>query len=1636
MAVAFVAVSAGATIAPLNPAYRDSEFDFYLTDLRAQAVMVQAGVDSPARAVAQARGIPVVELFPLLEAEAGLFTLSGPQGLRAARSGFAQPGDVALVLHTSGTTSGPKLVPLTQANICTSAQNIQAALGLVETDRCLNIMPLFHIHGLVGATLSSLAAGASVVCTPGFYAPQFFEWTEEYHPTWYTAVPTMHQAILVRAESNSEVIARCPLRLIRSSSSALPPQVMAQLEEVFGVPVIESYGMTEASHQMASNPLPPRQRKPGSVGVAAGPEVTVMGEAGRLLPPGQVGEVVVRGGNVTLGYENNPEAKRSAFSGGWFRTGDQGYLDGEGYLFLTGRLKEIINRGGEKISPREVDEALQGHPAVAQAVAFAVPDPRLGEQVAAAVVLREHAAATEREIREFAAGRLADFKVPRRVLVVEELPKGPTGKVQRLGLAEKLGLTAFDEAGPEAQAAFVAARTPVEERLVDIWGEVLGLGQVGVHDNFFQLGGDSILATQVISRVRAALKVELSLLRFFEAPTLADLARSIESPDRSAQEFETPTYQAISRVRELPLSFAQQRLWFLDQLEPDSSAYNRPVFIRLIGSLDLPALEQSLNRIVDRHEALRTTFPAVDGQPVQVISGSLTLTLAVEDLSDRPEGERQAEAARLAVEAAQGRFDLAQGPLVRVALLRLRQEEHVLLLTLHHIVFDGWSKDVLLRELLALYQALSAGKPSPLPPLPIQYADYSVRQRQETQGEGMERQLAYWKRQLAGSPGLLELPTDRPRALAQTSRGARGSLFLPAPLSAALRALSQREGATLFMTLLAAFQALLFRYTGQEDIAVGTPMAGRNRVEVEGLIGLFVNTLVLRTDLSGDPSFRELLGRVREVALGAYGHQDVPFERLVEELQPERSLSHTPFFQAMFVLQNTPGKVSGLPGLKVEDFEFESGTAKFDLTLEMVERAEGLTCSLEYRNDLFEGVTISRMLGHFRRLLEGIVADPNGQLSKLPLLTDYERQQLLVDWNETGTDYPREQSIPQLFEARAERTPNAVAVVFEGEQLTYRQLNSRANQLAHFLRKRGVGPEVLVGLCVERSPEMIVGLLGILKAGGAYVPLDPTYPKGRLAYMLKDAQVPVLLTQHRLVKRFPEHRTKLVCLDADWEVIVRESEGNPVSEVTAENLAYVTFTSGSTGTPKGVEVPHRGILRLLLGVDYAHLDATETFLQLAPLSFDASTFEVWGALLHGARLVLSPEKIPEPKELGHVIQRQGVTTLWLTTSLFNVVIDEAPEALSGIRQLLIGGEALSVPHVHRALERLSCTQMINGYGPTESTTFTCCYCIPNQLDRSVSSIPIGVPIGNTEVYLLDCSLNPVPIGVPGELHIGGAGLGRGYLNYPDLTAEKFIPNPFGQELGGRLYKTGDLARYLPDGNIEFLGRADDQVKIRGFRIEPGEVEAVLGRHPAVHQSVVLAREDRPGDKRLVAYLVPGQQQAPTSSELRSFLKEKLPDYMLPSAFVFLGALPRTPSGKVNRRALPAPEGLRPELEAAYVAPRTEVERIIATVWREVLRMEKVGLYDNFFDLGGHSLLLVQVYSKLQEVFGKDISMIDMFKYPTINALTTYLSQKKSEQSSSRQSDDSSEKLTAGKNRLQQLYQRSQRMGKRDRGLDE
>jgi amino acid adenylation domain-containing protein/non-ribosomal peptide synthase protein (TIGR01720 family) len=1266
-----------------------------------------------------------------------------------------------------------------------------------------------------------------------------------------------------------------------------------------------------------------------------------------------------------------------------YRTGDLARFLPDGNVQFLGRADDQVKIRGFRIELGEVEAAVQAIASVQAAVVDARPDARGAACLVAYVVARTQGVSAA-ELRRAAAERLPGYMIPAVFVLLDELPLTPNGKVDRRALP------APDWSRIEPDERTVAPRTAAEATLVEIWCDVLGLAQIGVEDDFFERGGHSLLATQLVSRIRDVFKADLPLRAVFECPTVAGLAARIE---RGAAAFDQAPIAPVRRDADLPLSYSQQRLWFLYQLEPESASYNVPEAFRLRGALNARLLERCLNEVVRRHESLRTTFPSVDGIARQMIAPELHVPLEAINLEHIPAEAREAEAVRRASEEAQTIFDLERGPLVRARLLRFAPDDHVALLTMHHIISDDWSSKVLFGELAALYDAFGTGRPSPLPALPIQYADFAHWQRTWLQGEELERQLDFWKRELDGSLDVLSLPADFPRPAVQTFRGATESFELSDGLSAALRRLGQQEGATPFMVLLAAFQTLLHRYSQAARINVGTPIANRNHSEVEGLIGVFINTLVMTSDFSGAPGFRQLLGRVRETALGAYAHQDLPFEMLVDALQPARDLSHSPLFQVMFVLLNTPEQTRRLPatGLELSSVEAHSGAAKFDLTLFMAEDGDRLGGTLEFNTDLFTPETARRMLGHFRQLLEAIVADPDCSVAALPLLTEAERRQMLIEWNRTAADYPAEQCVHQLFEARAEATPDAIALECNGRRWRFRELNERANQIAAHLRKLGVGPDTRVAISTERSLEMVAGLLGVLKAGGAYVPIDPAYPAERVAWMLRDSAAPVLLTQSRLVPRLPRHDAFVVCLDADWPIISWYSRQTRPSAVRPDNLAYVIYTSGSTGKPKGALIEHRGVVNYLSWAIRAYRVAEgEGSVVHSSISFDLTVTSLFAPLLAGRPVVLAREDQGVEALAEAMFDAQNLSLVKITPAHLELLGQQldAAAARGRTRAFIIGGENLLPEHIAFWRAHAPHTALINEYGPTE-TVVGCCVHEVRPGDCLPGPLPIGRPIANTQLFVLDPNRQPVPIGVPGELYIAGDGVGRGYLNRPDLTAERFVELRIGSQADQsalRAYKTGDLVRWLPNGELQCLGRMDDQVKIRGYRIELGEIESALEAHPAVRAAAVVARGEAGGGKRLAAYVVLEPDANGDPDALRMHLQRQLPDYMVPALWMVLDSLPLTPNGKVDRRALPEiVREARADGEPASRAPESIAERALATVWRQVLGVEAIGVDDNFFALGGDSILSIQVISRARQA-GLQLTPKQLFEHPTIRDL--------------------------------------------------
>ncbi len=1605
LAIALLGIlKAGGVYLPIDPTYPPERCAYMLSDADAGLLLTQQHLCKPFSS------LPMQIIC--LDNEQATIAQEPDDTPRVA----IQPEHTAYIIYTSGSTGTPKGVMVPHRALTDRCPAVASRYRHGPQDRLLQFVSIsfdVSLEELFPPWLS----GAAVVLLPEEGIPSLREVSrlaEEQCLTVLDLPPSYwHEWVVELARTHTPIPAS--LRLMIVGSEAVSKVTLEHWQRLSGgrIAWCNVYGLSETTlialtygpddtegwEQYTSVPI----GRP-----LANTEAYVLDAQFQLVPVGVPGELYLGGPALARGYLGRPDLTAERFvpnpfktdGSRLYRTGDLvRYLPG-GVLVFLGRVDSQVKVHGYRVELEEIEALLKQYPGVREAVVLAQKErphdsegantgqEATAEQASGSVRLVGYlataiqASALQDRLLRYLEAHLPPYMVPSELVMLESLPLTPGGKVDRRALAT-LRLHSPQVPRKEDLSRF---QTPLEELLAHLWQSILQCEQVGRHDDFFRLGGHSLQATQIVARIRTEFGVELPVRAMYDAPTIAGLAEYIESLRRGGPTAHlVPPIQPTARDEELPLSFAQQRLWFLDQLEPASPLYNMPSALRLQGQLNVPALEQSLNALIQRHESLRTTFALVNEQPVQRIASRLNLPVQVVDFSPVPGMEAREAAARQVVwEEMHCPFDLARGPLIRARLLRLGQEDHILLLTLHHCAADGWSIDVLFKELSILYTAYQAGQPAALPGLPFQYADYARWQRQWLQGAALDELIDFWRTQLADAPPVLELPTDYPRPAEVSHRGAHVTFALPADLCQKLRALSQREGVTLFMTLLAAFNVLLYRYSGQADLLIGTPVAGRQRRETEDLIGLFVNTLVLRTDLSGNPSFRRLLKRVREVCLNAYEHQDLPFEKLVETLQPERHLSASPLFQALFALDHLPPEQITLPGLTLHPVERPIRTAKFDLSLMMTETPTALLGTIEYQTDLFKEETIARFARHWRHILEEMLAYPDQRIAELSLLTQEERQQIVIDWNATQTAYPQQACIHELFEACVAATPDAIALVFEEQQLTYQELNRRANQLAHALQRLDVGPEVTVGLCIERSLDLGIALLAILKAGGVYVPLDPSYPPERLAYMLADAQVAVLLTQPALQAHLPATSAAVLCLQGDWSPFADQPTRNPETRTTPQNLAYIMYTSGSTGQPKGVSVSHQAVVRLVKATNYARFTPDQIFLQFAPTSFDAATFEVWGALLNGARLALAPAGEDSLEELAQVLVREQITTLWLTAGLFHLMVDEHLPSLGTLQQLLAGGDVLSVPHVRQVLQQSPRPVVINGYGPTENTTFTCCYPMTTS-EQIGQTISIGRPIANTQVYVLDEHRQPVPVGVPGELYIGGAGLARGYLNRPDLTAERFVPHPFSAAPGERLYQTGDRVRYRTDGSLEFLGRLDQQVKVRGFRIEPGEIESVLSEHPGVRDCVVVAQRQGAASTRLVAYVTRASETAITTSELRRYLKERLPEYMLPALIVELEALPLNANGKVDRSALPAPEELRPVEAEQYSGPRTTQEKLLADIWAQVLRLERVGIHDNFFELGGDSILSMQIVARARQA-QMQLTPKQLFQYQTIAEL--------------------------------------------------
>ena len=1529
-------MKAGAAYLPLDLSHPAERLAYYVADSGAKLVIA---ADRLKTELQTARVVSLTE------------ACSGP-----VREGPSPgPDNLAYVMYTSGSTGAPKGVQITQGALVNHNLAMAKAFDLSASDRVLQFASLsFDLS--VEEIFPTWLRGGTVVFRPEEISASMTRFLEFIAQEQITILdlPTAYWHELVDA-CKGKFLPECVRLVVIGGEQAAFDRLKTWMHGLrHRARLINTYGPTETTVTATLYEPGPECLERGVFPIGkpiANTCAYVLDEKLQPAQQGNVGELCIGGAGVARGYLNRPELTNERFIthpefGRLYRTGDLVRQMPDGNLEFLGRRDNQMKVRGFRVEPGEIENVMRQFPAVRDAVVV----QRQGRLVAYYV---RSEPCKQSELAKFLRDKLPEYMVPAALVALESFPLTPNGKINRAALP------APEFARPDLEQPFVPPANEREQKIAAIWCDVLGLDRVGVRDNFFHLGGHSLQVMQIISRMECEMSVTVSVKAFFDNPTISALAAVASKP------VAMPRIQVAERQTAAPLSFAQQRLWFLDQLQPDSAVYNIPQPIRLKGPLRVEALQQALNEIIRRHEVLRTIYPTVEDAPIQQINPAQPLALRVIDLQSLPQTEREAKLHRELVAEAQKPFNLREDLMFRALLVQLEQEENVLLLTIHHIAADAWSLGVILSELAILYNCFSKGQPSPLPELELQYRHFALQRQAEA--SQWDSHLAYWRDQLAQAPSLFEWPTDNPRPAVQSHRGGSHRFVIPSEVGARIRTLAQQEGCTTFMTLLAAFQTLAFRYTGREDIITGSAIANRSRPEFEGLVGFFVNTLPLRTRLEPQMTFRQLLQRVRQVTIEAYEHQDVPFERLVEELQPERDTSYQPLIQTMFIQLNVPMPDTPGSGITWLPFELDFGQSRFDLTMEINETPKGLEGRIEYAADLFEAPTVGRMAAQYQMLLESVLNNPDAPLAGLNVLPDSERRQLLLDWNNTGLEVPN-RCLHSLFEEQVRHKPEAVAVIHGNQRVTYHELNERANAIAATLRQLGAGPEKLVGICQERNLELISGILGILKSGAAYVPLDPTYPKDRIDFMLSDSKATVVLTQRSLVGRFSQNT---VCIE---DIAHRADHQNDAA--TPNNLAYIIYTSGSTGRPKGVAIEHRSAVNLVAWAKTVYTDEElEGVLASTSACFDLSVFELFVPLCLGGRVILAENALALPKLPAAAEVRLLNTVPSAMTQLLE--LKAVPRSVQVIN---LAGEPLTRQLADRIYAETNVRKLYDLYGPTEDTVYA-----TYALRKPGGPATIGRPVANNKLYVLSPQGQLAPIGVPGELFIGGEALARGYLERPELTAERFLADPFSDKPGARMYRTGDLVRYLPDGNIEFLGRIDHQVKIRGFRIELGEIEELLREHPTVREAVVVARDDRGGDKRLAAYVVARNGHPPLPNDLTDWLNQKLPDYMVPRLYTVLEQFPLTANGKIDRRALPAPELTR-EADIAFTEPSTEIEKLLARIWCEVLELETVGVNDNFFKLGGHSLKITQVISRVREALDVELPMRAMFEAPTIATL--------------------------------------------------
>lgn len=1640
---------AGGVYVPIDPDYPIERRAFMLGDSAISVVVTQSHLCATLMALSSAVSLEVSAPADSRVSSPFILCLDTDWTQIASTTNTRLPYEMAAdygayVIYTSGSTGQPKGVMVPHGALVNHSLALITRWDLRATDRVLQFASL-SFDVMLEELFPSFMCGATVVLQPlrSILAfPDFLQFADqEYLSVLNLPAPYWHAWVLTLGPAS--VSLPCALRLVVVGSEAVLHERFVRWHSSIGQRVrwFNAYGPTETT--ITALLYEPEHAQIVTSGHAlpigqpiANVQAYVLDQGMNVITDGAPGELYIGGMGVARGYLNRPDLTAERFvpnpfacadvlpvNSRLYRTGDRVCALPDGNIAFLGRVDQQVKVRGFRIELGEIEAVLRRHEAVDEVVVNVherMPDEKhlvayivlrhVGDEmnVSTGVLRQRSPSSILTDLRRFLHGKLPGYMVPTTFLLLDALPRLPNGKVARRALPVP------DRIGGD-RAAFCAPRTAVEKMLAEVWADIFGLAQMSVYDNFFEIGGHSLAAIQVVSRIRDLFQIEVSLAHLFQAPTLEDMAHLVEQRQHTEEQRQFAPIRRASPDVVRPLSFSQEGVWFLTQLMPESIAYHAYVTIRFEGQLDLVALERVLSEVVRRHEILRTTFEDRQGRPVQVVHAPRAAMIPVIDMGAVPAAMQEAAVERMIFVECRRPFILSRIPLVRWTLLRLRADVHVLVQVEHHFLHDGWSLARLLQEIRVLYAAFSVGAPSPLSELPIQYGDYAVWQREWVTGEVAQRQLLYWKKKLAGSPPVLTLPMARTRPAIQSFKGAMVRAELPEALCAALRVLSRQEGVTLFMTMLAVFKMLIARYTGQDDIVIGSSVANRRLREVEQLFGMVINNVVFRTQVSGNPTFRALLARVRDVTLEAYEHQDMPFDKVVEALRPERDLSYNPVIQVMFSFHDAAIPSMDFPDVQGTIRYPHNGSAKFDMNVILMPLTEQrigqnlrvgderIVVEWEYSSDLFDEPTIWRMIDHYQMLLAGVVAHPDQPIAMIPLLPNVERDELLLLRNRTDANYPRHLCLHQLFEEQVVRTPEATAVVFADQHVSYQELNLRANQLGHALRSLGVGTAAPVGICMERSLEMVVGLLGILKAGSAFVPLDASFPTERLTYILEDAQVPLLLTQRHVCAHMPDVVPQL-CIEDLWPTLVGLERTTPKSHVTSDHLAYLIYTSGSTGRPKGVLIPHCGIVNYLAWCVPAYTAHAGRGAPVhASIAADAIFPSLFAPLCVGTSVMVFPES-RGLDAFGRALVADGrFSFVKITPSQLEVLSHQLPQsnATGWVHTLVVGAEAVRAHVLTFWQTHAPLTQILNEYGPTETVVGCSVYPVPPGQQFS-GTVPIGLPIANMRFYVLDGAMQVVPIGVPGELYIGGEGVAWGYLNRPDLTAESFVPNPFVAERGAqggatthpfphasalRLYRTGDVVRYLLDqmANIEFLGRRDDQVKIRGYRVELGEIEAVLDQHPGVREVVVLAREDAPGNKRLVAYLSPAMPP-PSVAELRDYLLQHVPEYMVPAVFVFVDAIPLTPHGKIDRQALPAPATTRPELHAAFAAPRTPTEESLVAIWSDVLGVERIGIQDNFFHLGGHSLLAMQVLARLRQAFMVEMPLRTLFETPTVAGL--------------------------------------------------